>query len=313
LYFTDSDNHRIRKVGVDGIISTVVGNGIAAFSGDGGPATEAQLLFPEGLSFDKDGNLYIADSGNNRVRKVIPNGVITTIAGSGANGFDGDNRPPIQAQLDVPLGIAITADGTRLFVSDVNNQRIRAFTIVNTFGDAAPLLAAFKLTNLTGNVIQKLEADFDGDGTVDFTASDINAPLEHTYDAPGAYIARFTVTDTLGNAFVVEYAVVLQDPSQMDPLFQAIWSGMNEALVKGDIAGAVKYLNQSARFKYEPVFQALSTHLPEIIASYSPLRRVSITASIGEYAVVRALDGQNHLFLVYFLKDADGVWRLDAL
>lgn len=99
----------------------------------------------------------------------------------------------------------------------------------------------------------------------------------------------------------------------MDQLFAALWGGMNDALVQGDIPAAAAFLNEGARRKYQPVFEALKPHFPEIVASYSLLRRVSISADIGEYAIVRPNKGKNQLYLIYFLRDADGVWRLDAM
>ena len=92
--------NRVRKVSND-VITTVAGNGTRGFSGDNGPATSAQLYGPSGVAVDSAGNLYIADSGNNRIRKVS-NGVITTVAGNGTGGFSGDNGPAISAQLDRP-------------------------------------------------------------------------------------------------------------------------------------------------------------------------------------------------------------------
>jgi hypothetical protein len=99
----------------------------------------------------------------------------------------------------------------------------------------------------------------------------------------------------------------------MDALFTNLWNGMNDALVRGDVNGAAQYLNESAKRKYQPVFEALKLQFPQIIASYSLLRRVSISEDIGEYAIVRNFNGQNRVYLIYFLRDADGVWRMDGM
>ena len=113
IFIADTGNHRIRKVS-GGVITTVAGDGNTDFSGDNGPAVEARLAFPFGIAVGIDGNLYIADSGHNRVRKVS-NGVITTVAGNGALGVAGDNGPAIDAQLDGPEGIAVDAAGNLYF------------------------------------------------------------------------------------------------------------------------------------------------------------------------------------------------------
>jgi uncharacterized protein (TIGR03437 family) len=124
LYIADSYNHSIRKVTPAGTIVTVAGRGTQGFSGDGGPATSAELSFPSGLAVDRGGNLYIADRNNHRVRKVSPDLVIATIAGNGIEGFTGDGGPAAEAQLSSPSDAAVDASGN-VFVADLDNNRIR--------------------------------------------------------------------------------------------------------------------------------------------------------------------------------------------
>jgi len=125
LYIADAGNNRIRKVS-NGVITTVAGNGTLGYSGDGGPATNAQLNGPEGVAVDSGGNIYIADMDNNRIRKVS-NGVITTVAGNGTQGLSGDNGPAVSAELYRPEGIAVDATGN-LYIADTWNNRIRILT-----------------------------------------------------------------------------------------------------------------------------------------------------------------------------------------
>jgi len=122
LYIADAESNLIWKVS-NGAIAAVAGNGTQGFSGDSGPATSAQLSGPLGVAADSAGNLYISDSGNNRVRKVT-NGVITTVVGNGMGGFSGDNGPATTAQLSFPAGVAVDASGS-LYIADTNNQRVR--------------------------------------------------------------------------------------------------------------------------------------------------------------------------------------------
>ena len=124
LYIADRNNHRIRKVDSTGMITTVAGTGQSGFSGDGGPAVQAQLRFPAGVEVDSSGNLYIADRNNHRIRKVDSAGMITTVAGTGEYGFGGDGGPAIQAQLRVPAGVAVDSAGN-LYIADSSNYRIR--------------------------------------------------------------------------------------------------------------------------------------------------------------------------------------------
>ena len=141
LFIADSENNRIRKVSTNGIISTVAGNGTADFSGDGGLATDASLYVPQGVAVDAQGNIYIADLLNLRVRKVATNGIINTVAGNGSTGFNGDNQAAISASLDIPQNITVDAQNN-LFIADILNQRVRKVAsngIINTVvGNGVP-------------------------------------------------------------------------------------------------------------------------------------------------------------------------------
>jgi sugar lactone lactonase YvrE len=125
LYIADFGDNRVRKVS-NGVITTVAGNGTQGFSGDNGPATSAQLFTPAGVAVDSAGNLYIADKGNNRIRKVS-NGMITTVAGNGTQGFGGDNGPATGAQLYSPAGVAVNS-ASNLYIADYGNARVRILT-----------------------------------------------------------------------------------------------------------------------------------------------------------------------------------------
>ncbi|MCK4945722.1 MAG: hypothetical protein KAS59_05625, partial [Alphaproteobacteria bacterium] len=124
FYIADSQNYRVRKVDPDGIITTVAGTGVSGYNGDGGPAIGAQLSNPSGVAVGSDGSLYIADAWNNRIRKVCTDGSITTVAGTGAIGYIGDNGPAIEARLHYPGGVAVGPDGS-LYIADTYSYRIR--------------------------------------------------------------------------------------------------------------------------------------------------------------------------------------------
>lgn len=145
LYIADTLNHRIRKVDTAGYVWNVAGNGTAAWAGDGGPATEAELNYPHDVAVDAAGNLYIADTLNGLIRKVDTDGIITTVAGVGLNGYFGDGGPAADAGLDYPKDIELDAQGN-LYIADTLANRIRVITaadgIIRTiagsglFGDA---------------------------------------------------------------------------------------------------------------------------------------------------------------------------------
>ncbi len=124
LYIADNNSHRIRRVSPSGIINTVVGTGTAGFSGDDGPAISAQLNKPYAIVIDAMNNLYISDSANNRIRKVTPSGIITTVAGSGSPGYGGDDGPATSAMLSGAFGIDVDFEGN-LYIADAYNGRIR--------------------------------------------------------------------------------------------------------------------------------------------------------------------------------------------
>ena len=131
LYIADTWNNRIRKVDSSGTITTIAGNGpsggLGIYGGDGGPAVDAQLSIPYDVAVDGAGNLYIADTRNRRIRKVDSTGTITTIAGTGEYGFNGDGGLAIDAQLSAPYDVAVDGDGN-LYIADTGNHRIRVVT-----------------------------------------------------------------------------------------------------------------------------------------------------------------------------------------
>jgi RHS repeat-associated protein len=117
LYIADAGNHRIRKVDISGIITTAAGNGTPGYSGEGGPAVQASLNRPAAIAADRDGNIYIADTDNNRIRKVDSKGLITTVGGDGTPGINGISGPPARAWIYIPSGITVHPSGI-LYVSE---------------------------------------------------------------------------------------------------------------------------------------------------------------------------------------------------
>ena len=124
IYIADQGNRRIRKIDSSGIISTVAGNGVPGYSGDGGPATAASLFCSAGMQEDAQGNLYFADACNNCIRKIDGSGIITTVAGNTTGGFSGDGGPALQASLFGPSGLTFDSDGN-YYIADMNNNRVR--------------------------------------------------------------------------------------------------------------------------------------------------------------------------------------------
>jgi hypothetical protein len=178
LYIADAHNSRVRKVSTSGTITTVAGNGTFGFSGDGGPATDAGLNSPVGVTVDAAGNLYIADSGNHRVRKVSTSGTITTVAGDGTFGFSGDGGPATNASLNIPYGVAVDAAGN-LYIADPGNSRVREVAA------SVPPLLSGTISTVAGDGTQ----GFSGDGGP-ATDAGLSGPYGVAVDAAGnLYIA----------------------------------------------------------------------------------------------------------------------------
>jgi hypothetical protein len=227
LFIADMYNQCVRMVTTGGVIRTVAGNGTPGYNGDGGFATSAQLNQPTGVAVDSAGNLFIADNGNDRIRKVTPTGVISTVAGSGVRGYSGDGGFAISAQLSGPYGIAVDSAGN-LFIADTFNDRIRKVTTggvistvagggINGLGDgdlatSAQLFSPYGITvDSAGNLfiadtqnssVRKVTTDgiintvagngtngFSGDGGA-ATSAQLNLPTGMAVDALGnLYIA----------------------------------------------------------------------------------------------------------------------------
>src|ERR1700722_5172376 len=136
VYLSDTDRNLIRKIDAKGIITTIAGTGVAGFAGDGGPAIAGQINLPYGLAADLAGNVYFADLGNNRVRRIAPDGSITTVAGTGVKGSLGDGGLAANAQLMTPRNVAVDAAGN-LYISEFEGHRIRRITADGKIGTIA--------------------------------------------------------------------------------------------------------------------------------------------------------------------------------
>ncbi len=188
LFIADSNNNRIRKVTPAGIISTVAGNGVAGFGGDGGPATSAQLRYPLGVAVDGSGNLFIADAHNNRIRKVSPAGIITTVAGDGTAGFGGDGGPADAAQLNYPTSVAIDGMGN-LFIADYYNNRVRKVS----FGTTLALTSISPGSGGQGKVVQATLSGFHFDSTLSIRPIDGITVSDLTLVSSTSATATFTI------------------------------------------------------------------------------------------------------------------------
>jgi uncharacterized protein (TIGR03437 family) len=230
LYIADNGNNAVRKVSPAGVITTIAGNGKKGFSGDGGPATAAQLNGPEGITLDSAGNLYIADTGNNSVRMISPAGTITTVAGTGDPGYAGDGGTALSSQLNGPESVTTDAAGN-LYIADYGNNVVRKVSrsnIVTTLagngsfeysGDGGSAMNAqlYRPTGITidragnlyfvdggNNVVRRISptgiiAKFAGNGTIGYAGDGGSATAAQLNNAQGL------AADSAGNLYIADY------------------------------------------------------------------------------------------------------------
>ena len=187
IYFTDGGNNVIRKINNSGIISTIGGDNYSGFSGDGGPATAAEIANPVGIKVDNIGNIYFCDLNNNRIRKIDTSGIISTIAGTGTAGYNGDDTAAVGAELNTPTGLGIDGAGD-IYIADGGNNRVR---MVNTSGI---------ISTVAGNGI----SGYGGEGLV-ATATELYTPcavevdtIGNIYITMGGAGCRIRKVNTLG-------------------------------------------------------------------------------------------------------------------
>ncbi len=175
IFIADTNNHRIRRVdAVSGNITTVAGTGTYGYSGDNGTATSAMLHGPYGVAVDSGGNIFIADTGNNCIRRVDTAGIITTVAGTGTADFGGDNGTATSAKLYNPRGVTVDSGGN-IFIDDAGNQRIR------------------KVDAVSGNITTMA-----GNGTGGYSGDNVTATSARLYAPNGVAV------DSAGNIFIAD-------------------------------------------------------------------------------------------------------------
>ena len=220
VYIANIDNNYVRRADATGAMIIIAGTKKPGYSGDGGPAAEAQLNFPAGLAVDKAGNLYIADTGNHCIRRVDASGTITTIAGTGEPGYGGDGGLAREAQLSSPVALAVDSSG-KLYIVDLGNYRIRILTPPPRldfahFANGASITSDMVLVNVGTTPIRPTIYFYDPDGNLIDAASVVHVMGDLEVVVDGALtvskaiepLGELTISTT-GEGVVVSGSVIV--------------------------------------------------------------------------------------------------------
>jgi PKD repeat protein len=276
-------------------------------TGGGGPPAAA-IQAPANGAIVGDDNVVVSGTWSGPVGSgVAVNGVV---AGTSGNQFfatvplvPGANT--LTVTVSGPEGPLATAT-VQVTSSGPTPTRVTA----STLRGVAPLTVSFTVSS--DLPITMVYGEFNPSAPYFLNPYD-GAPLTHTYQEPGVYTAFFNVVRSDGFTHVKQVQIVVQSVEQVDQEVRQVWAGLSSALMRGDKANAMLFLSENAKPKYGPVFDALMPAMPQILSSFSALQAAAIDGNVAEYAVNRTIGGVDRLFLFYFLKNADGVWRLEAM
>lgn len=331
LYIADQNNHRVRLISAAGMITTISGTGTAGFIGDKGPAAQAQLNSPASVALDVAGNLYIADSGNNRIRKIsAKDGSISTIAGVDGESFSGDGGPADQASLYGPYTLVLSG-ASDLFIADVFHNRIRKITV----NQATLKFPAIRVGRVSAPKVQTLEND--GNAPLHFNAiagisnskvddasiCSLTAPLAPlaTCDTSVDFaptltgdpvVGKLALTSDAGNGpgLILPTGIVLD----IDPTTLTLASSLNPGLTGMNITFTVNATSAgttpTGTVTFSDVFGLTTTTLGTAILSSGTASLPVTTLAAGVHSILATYSGDSSnaaattLALLETIKDA---------
>jgi PKD repeat protein len=279
------------------------------FSGATSQAPQVAIQSPASGATIADDNVTVSGTWSGPPNTGITvNGIIAAIDG---NRFYA--KAPLQPGSNLLTTTATSPDGATatqgVTVTSTGAAPVRL--VASSVQGIAPWNVSFSI--VTGTGLTGIEADYNGDGIVDFTSTDPMAVLQYTYATPGTYQARFNVTDSQGNTHTLTQAIVVVSVASMDAMLRSTYSGMLTRLRAGDIDGALTAFTGSVNQKYRTVFTALGLSLPSIVDQLGAIQDGMISSGFAEYSIVRNLPNGQQAFLIYFIRGEDGVWRIDAM
>lgn len=173
-----------------------------------------------------------------------------------------------------------------------------------------PLTTYFSVSTEIPNPVTNYQIDFDGDGVVDFTGASFK-DISHTYTTEGIFYPTVTVTDDQENSYTDTIAVTLLNKAEIDALLKGKWEGMKKALNQGNINSALNSFLKSSREEYKGIFELLAPQLPFLVSEMREITMIEVLRNVAEYYIKRSQRGTDISYFIYFVKDADGIWKID--
>ncbi len=219
----------------------------------------------------------------------------------------------LEARATSPQGVSATdsVSVTNAIPAGVPPNQIQV--IADPQSGIAPLTVKFKVSNTSGEPIQKIEIDFDGNGSTDLTTTNADAPIDHIYATPGIFQAKSRVTDSTGTTHIATHTIIITTFGAMEQMLRSVYTGMLDRLRVGDIEGALTSVTGTTRQKYEAIFKALEPNLATVVDQLGTVERIVISQDFAELMVVRERNGERRGYFVYLLRSEDGVWRIEGM
>ena len=243
---------------------------------------------------------------------ITVNGVIAAID---ATGHFFANFVPLASGSNTITATLTTLDGqvTTQAVNVTSNGPAPVKIGASATQGMSPLSVRFEVRANVDVNIRKLEIDGDADGNIEQTITSAPWTASTTYSGNGNANAVVRVTDANGTVYSQTIPIVIFSSAVLDQTLRAVWTGMKTALTGRDKPTAMRYLDASAQQRYGPAFDILLADMPQIVGTFSDLQSVSLSDGLGEYAINRTINGEDRIFLIYFGRNGDGVWRIGSM
>jgi hypothetical protein len=243
---------------------------------------------------------------------ITVNGVVASNDGQGNFAA---NNVPLSSGANTLMVILTTADGQSVTQTQlVNSSAIAPIQIyVDPDVDFAPATFTIGLRNRTTHMITSVAYTNLGGGQLDNSGASQTSLGKLSYALPGLYKPTFTITDDLGNRYGQALTLFVRDRLQVDQTLKAVWQRFRNALAVGNKTVALQSLTEGARVTYDPTFDALLAHFPTIVSTWSSPQASLVDDAFAEYGINKVINGIDRVFLIDFVLDDDGIWRIDAM